>query len=139
MLSRRGRGGKKGNSRHNENNKIYRHALPIILDVDRVQETRKYTTNFLGLFGLSLSRIEVPCLDCFLDIATRSVWVTDSQNAMILWRRGFFGKGSLSRSEPSWYTRQVNQRKAKAAGSAYNLIFPFSLLPRPSNSVNIQI
>ncbi|KNZ75114.1 putative tRNA-splicing endonuclease subunit sen2 [Termitomyces sp. J132] len=31
---------------------------------------------------------------------------------MLLWRRGFFGKGDLSRSEPSWLARQINIRKA---------------------------
>lgn len=31
---------------------------------------------------------------------------------MILWRRGFFGKGNLSRSEPSWLSRQLNIMKA---------------------------
>ncbi|KAG5637787.1 hypothetical protein H0H81_003179 [Sphagnurus paluster] len=30
---------------------------------------------------------------------------------MLLWRRGFFGKGDLSRSEPSWMARQINNRK----------------------------
>ncbi|KAL0953485.1 hypothetical protein HGRIS_004715 [Hohenbuehelia grisea] len=32
---------------------------------------------------------------------------------MTLWRRGFFGKGDLSRSEPSWLTRQINIRENK--------------------------
>lgn len=139
MLSRRGRGGKKGNARRNENNKIYEHALPVILDVGRVQYTRSYTTNFLGLFGLSTSRIETPCINCFLDIPTRSVWVTENDDAMILWRRGFFGKGSLSRSEPSWYTRQVNQRKAKAAGSECGSVYPKRFCYCRTNSANTKL
>ena len=37
--------------------------------------------------------------------ATSSVNVTDSVSIQGLWCRGFFGKGSLSRSEPTWLTR----------------------------------
>lgn len=33
---------------------------------------------------------------------TRSVHVTDLKSMNDLWRQGFFGKGSLSRSEPTW-------------------------------------
>ena len=29
---------------------------------------------------------------------------------VILWRRGFFGKGALSRSDPSWRQRVQNKR-----------------------------
>lgn len=38
----------------------------------------------------------------YFDIATRSVHVTDEAFVRGLWERGFFGKGSLSRSEPTW-------------------------------------
>ncbi|KAL8934039.1 MAG: hypothetical protein Q9211_005437 [Gyalolechia sp. 1 TL-2023] len=37
---------------------------------------------------------------------TRSVHVTDEATARILWEQGFFGKGSLSRSEPAWLERE---------------------------------
>ncbi|KAF8424737.1 hypothetical protein EV426DRAFT_599145 [Tirmania nivea] len=37
--------------------------------------------------------------------ATYSVNVTDAVSIQGLWCRGFFGKGSLSRSEPTWLTR----------------------------------
>jgi len=37
--------------------------------------------------------------------ATCSVNVTDAVSIQGLWCRGFFGKGSLSRSEPTWLTR----------------------------------
>lgn len=36
---------------------------------------------------------------------TRSVKVLDEGAMLRLWEMGFFGKGSLSRSEPSWYGR----------------------------------
>ncbi len=37
---------------------------------------------------------------------TRSVHVTDNASIRLLWERGFFGKGTLSRSEPSWLDRE---------------------------------
>lgn len=40
---------------------------------------------------------------------TRSVHVTDLKSMNDLWRQGFFGKGSLSRSEPTWLKRQLGE------------------------------
>ncbi|KAG8529738.1 uncharacterized protein KY384_005219 [Bacidia gigantensis] len=37
---------------------------------------------------------------------SNSVHVTDHAQARLLWERGFFGKGSLSRSEPTWLDRE---------------------------------
>lgn len=44
---------------------------------------------------------------------TRSVHVTDPKSIRILWEQGFFGKGSLSRSEPTWLQTE-NARRGKA-------------------------
>ena len=41
---------------------------------------------------------------------TRSVHVTDVVAIRALWEKGFFGKGSLSRSEPSWLDREKRRR-----------------------------
>ncbi|KAL8702891.1 MAG: hypothetical protein Q9201_003924 [Fulgogasparrea decipioides] len=41
---------------------------------------------------------------------TSSVHVTDEATARILWEQGFFGKGSLSRSEPSWLARKETKQ-----------------------------
>lgn len=41
---------------------------------------------------------------------TRSVHVTDAIAIRALWESGFFGKGSLSRSEPSWLDREKRKR-----------------------------
>jgi len=38
----------------------------------------------------------------YFDAPTRSIHVTDEAFVRGLWERGFFGKGSLSRSEPTW-------------------------------------
>ncbi|KAF2483328.1 hypothetical protein BDY17DRAFT_297269 [Neohortaea acidophila] len=50
---------------------------------------------------------------------TRSVHVTDPRCARILWQMGFFGKGTLSRSEPSWLKREearVREQRMKPKG-----------------------
>lgn len=40
------------------------------------------------------------------DSATSSVHVTDPASIQAFWNHGFFGKGSLSRSEPTWLSRR---------------------------------
>ena len=46
----------------------------------------------------------------YFDTATSSVHVTDEKAIRILWEMGFFGKGSLSRSEPSWLEREMKKK-----------------------------
>lgn len=53
----------------------------------------------------------------YYSAATRSVHVTDDTAAWALWQSGFFGKGSLSRSEPEWLERE-KRRLAVANGTA---------------------
>ncbi|EME82035.1 uncharacterized protein MYCFIDRAFT_89840 [Pseudocercospora fijiensis CIRAD86] len=52
----------------------------------------------------------------YFSLETRSVHVTDPQHARALWEMGFFGKGTLSRSEPSWVDREKARLKAQNAG-----------------------
>lgn len=40
------------------------------------------------------------------DPASRTVHVTDPRSMLAFWNNGFFGKGSLSRSEPTWLSRK---------------------------------
>lgn len=47
-----------------------------------------------------------PSFKAFISPETRSVHVINEQTIRTLWERGFFGKGSLSRSEPSWLDRE---------------------------------
>ncbi|KAH9842176.1 putative tRNA-splicing endonuclease subunit tsp-2 [Teratosphaeria destructans] len=49
-------------------------------------------------------------LPSYFSPETRSVHVTDPVHIRALWEMGFFGKGTLSRSEPSW----LDRAKAKA-------------------------
>lgn len=52
----------------------------------------------------------------YFSTQTRSIHVTDPQHARALWEMGFFGKGTLSRSEPSWIDREKARLKVQNAG-----------------------
>lgn len=47
---------------------------------------------------------------------TRSIHVTDPVHVRALWESGFFGKGTLSRSEPNWLTAEKARLKAGGGG-----------------------
>lgn len=72
-----------------------------------------FLSSFFSSFpGLSLSP---PQIQAIYDELTKSVWVHGEEDMVMLWRRGFFGKGSLSRSEPSW-KRRVENMLAESQG-----------------------
>ncbi|KAJ6496806.1 hypothetical protein DFH09DRAFT_342926 [Mycena vulgaris] len=98
----------KAAGRRNDNNRIYGCPLPLIFWYPPPTRVR----SILGLVGLTLTKVETPQCQGIFDEATRSVWVSSRNDSTILWRRGFFGKGDLSRSEPSWLARQINSRRA---------------------------
>ncbi|PSK36745.1 hypothetical protein B9Z65_1928 [Elsinoe australis] len=54
----------------------------------------------------------------YLSHETRSIHITDPKHARALWEMGFFGKGSLSRSEPTWLDRERARRKAGLGGTS---------------------
>ncbi|GAA5822313.1 hypothetical protein JCM3770_001567 [Rhodotorula araucariae] len=60
--------------------------------------------------ALRLGHLAPPHIDAVWDALTQTVWVRDDAHMMQLWRQGFFGKGVLSRSEPSWRRRVENRR-----------------------------
>ncbi|KAH7413822.1 hypothetical protein DE146DRAFT_8205 [Phaeosphaeria sp. MPI-PUGE-AT-0046c] len=45
---------------------------------------------------------------------TQSIHVTDATSIRALWEHGFWGKGSLSRSEPQWLSAEKKRRGAQA-------------------------
>uniref|UniRef100_A0A0W0F357 tRNA-splicing endonuclease subunit Sen2 n=1 Tax=Moniliophthora roreri TaxID=221103 RepID=A0A0W0F357_MONRR len=106
-------GPNKGNfARRSENNRIYAHPLPLIFE----NPLPKHARSISHTLGLSLTRVINPHCEGYLDIATRSVWVVKSSDSRLLWGKGFWGKGDLSRSEPSWLARRIRDRKAGAKG-----------------------
>ncbi|KAL3459839.1 hypothetical protein BJX64DRAFT_301003 [Aspergillus heterothallicus] len=46
----------------------------------------------------------------YFDSNTSSIHVTDEETVRALWEMGFFGKGSLSRSEPTWLDQEKKRR-----------------------------
>jgi tRNA-splicing endonuclease subunit Sen2 len=80
---------------------LYHNLLPLI------PAKPSYLATLLSSFPfLSLSP---PQIQAIYDEMTRTVWVQQDDDMVLLWRRGFFGKGTLSRSEPSWKRRVENK------------------------------
>lgn len=70
------------------------------------------------LFTASQSHPDPPYIGLF-DLDSSSVHIWDERSRDALWRQGFFGKGNLSRSEPTWLTR--TKRKVGVIGANENL------------------
>ncbi|KAL1698958.1 hypothetical protein EV121DRAFT_284445 [Schizophyllum commune] len=116
---RRGGGPGKGGARRADNNRVYGNPLPLLFvepEPPRRILERLTPGGILHSLGLRPTEAINPHCEGVFDPATKSVWVIDMRSVLILWQRGFFGKGHLSRSEPSWLARQVNDRRAAAQG-----------------------
>ncbi|WVW80390.1 tRNA-intron endonuclease [Kwoniella bestiolae CBS 10118] len=120
-----GAGKNAARARNLANQKRYANPLPILFNTpSSAASSSKSKASSSSSSGLVLSsffpsaRIEVPqCVGSF-DPITRSVWIEDERSKHILFTRGFFGKGSLSRSEPSWRERRVALLKGGATLAA---------------------
>lgn len=44
-------------------------------------------------------------------LESNGVWIDDLEDMQFLWTNGFFGKGTLSRSEPSWRFAGLNPKR----------------------------
>lgn len=65
---------------------------------------------------LSHGVADTPPCEGWYDATTQSVWLRSESDAARLWTHGFFGKGQLSRSEPTWAARQLADKEARARG-----------------------
>ncbi|BEI87140.1 hypothetical protein CcaverHIS002_0704860 [Cutaneotrichosporon cavernicola] len=114
----RGFQGKGGRSKRDANMLKYGTPLPILLPSSPLHPN---TTSRVGhivdpttlkeqghiIAGLGVrNRLVVPAIVGVLDADTGSVWV-EGEGMEVLFNRGFFGKGTLSRSDPSWRKRRV--------------------------------
>ena len=96
-----------------ERNRIYGHALPIVLPVSG-------TRHVLGIEPFRTADVlKRPQVLGVFDVTTQSVWVLQSSHARLLWERGFFGKGSLSRSEPTWLARHTAPITSAGVGGEF--------------------
>lgn len=86
---------------------LYLHLLPLL------PTPPSFISSFLSSIpSLSLNPTQIQAV---YDELTGMIRVHDERDMELLWRRGFFGKGSLSRSEPSW-RRRVENKIALAEG-----------------------
>ncbi|KAI8933255.1 hypothetical protein NX059_009886 [Plenodomus lindquistii] len=98
------------------------HAKPLPLDVYPLPA-------FLPHNPISIVRIAVALLSssiwppkshtvvhrAYYSPETQSIHVTDPASVRALWEQGFWGKGSLSRSEPQWLVAEKRKRGAEAS------------------------
>lgn len=112
----------KGRARAAANHKKYGTPLPILLPESPLYAAAlasppaNSTVVRLGLF--SSARAIVPTVVGVLDRASQSVRVSDAEDMRLLFERGFFGKGALSRSEPSWRAGRAELLKGGSAANA---------------------
>ncbi|KAM3417673.1 tRNA-splicing endonuclease subunit Sen2 [Cercospora zeina] len=92
------------------------HPLPAFHPTNPVSILRLAYAYLSQILSRPSSHPSTPCIGYFSP-ETRSVHVTDPKHARALWELGFFGKGTLSRSEMSWRSREKARFLAKRAGS----------------------
>ncbi|GAA6019484.1 hypothetical protein JCM8202_001826 [Rhodotorula sphaerocarpa] len=83
---------------------------------------QSYTHSLLSALGASSAATQLapPKVRAHWDDLSHAVWVKNDDDMNRLWKQGFFGKGFLSRSEPSW-KRRVENRRAHLEGREQNL------------------
>ncbi|KAK4055880.1 tRNA splicing endonuclease subunit sen2 [Microbotryomycetes sp. JL221] len=103
---------------------VYRHLLPLVPATvsPTPQNHTAVKPSWLSSFASTLPhwRWQPPEVEAWYDDLTNTVWVTQQDDMKLLWQRGFFGKGTLSRSEPSWKQR-VENKLAQLEGRQQNL------------------
>ncbi|PVG03155.1 hypothetical protein CPB86DRAFT_749246 [Serendipita vermifera] len=92
-----------------ENEGIYGQPLPRVTPVS-------WWTKALEFLGLQAATEPDEAVVGVMDVASHAVWIYDEESQMTLWRRGFFGKGNLSRSEPTWLRREINRLRIQKGG-----------------------
>jgi tRNA-splicing endonuclease subunit Sen2 len=97
------KGGKRG-SRNAKQVAYYSDPLPLLSQPP--QFNLFWPSTYLSLF---LPRPSPPAYVGIWCSDTRSVNVTGDVEGAEIWRRGMWGKGTLSRSEPTWRMRKTNE------------------------------
>lgn len=92
------------------------HPLPAFIPHSPLSLLRIAYVLLKEIYSFPTSHTE-PCIGYFSS-ETRSVHITDPSHVRALWEMGFFGKGTLSRSEPSWLVREQARRTAGPGGSS---------------------
>jgi tRNA-splicing endonuclease subunit Sen2 len=109
-------GGKNKQARPQKPNYRHIHRFPLPVAVHPLPPLIPH--NPLSVISVLLSYLttylvsppEKEIYSAYFDASTSSIQVTDPKTMRALWEMGFFGKGSLSRSEPSWLEREKKRR-----------------------------
>ncbi|WVF70679.1 hypothetical protein IAT40_005472 [Kwoniella sp. CBS 6097] len=112
-----------GKARFLANQKKYGTPLPVLFPNSQHNNNYKFSrpTVLSSLVSSSLSltdpqsKVTIPNIVGVYDPITRSVWIEDEQSKEWAFCKGFFGKGTLSRSEPSWRERRIGLLKGGTA------------------------
>jgi tRNA-splicing endonuclease subunit Sen2 len=102
-------------------NQIHRHLLPVQtypLPVLIPHNPLSLAAIVLSYLTQVLAPPAQPTYNGYFSSATSSIHVTDPDAVRKLWEMGFFGRGSLSRSEPTWLENQ----KKKGATAEENTV-----------------
>jgi tRNA-splicing endonuclease subunit Sen2 len=91
------------------------HPLPAFLPQNPLSLLR-IAYAYLSQIINTPSSHPTPLITGIFSPETRSVHITDQASVRALWEMGFFGKGTLSRSEPSWLDREKARLKASKYG-----------------------
>lgn len=91
------------------------HPLPAFVPQNPLSLLRIAYMYLSQLISAPSSHRDVPITGVFSS-ETRSVHITDHASVRALWEMGFFGKGTMSRSEPSWLDREKARMKANKHG-----------------------
>lgn len=102
---------------------LYRQLLPVL------PAKQSFSTSLHSALGHSLETLPI---QAEWDHFSASIWVHRESDMVRLWRQGFFGKGLLSRSEPSW-KRRVENRRAEVDGTQKRTLPLF--LPSPLRTI----
>ncbi len=107
-------------NRKSQLNELYKDPLPVtVFPLPPITPHNPISVLYCLYAYFFPNRPNIRKLVGILSPETRSVWITDETTAHDLWFCGFFGKGTLSRSEPSWYIR--TQRLLGIIGQNENL------------------
>ncbi|RIA96438.1 hypothetical protein C1645_815303 [Glomus cerebriforme] len=87
----------------------YTVPLPLLLSPSLLSRFLSYFTPFT-IFS-STRKIKGK-----YDEKAQAVIISNREDMEKLWKEGFFGKGSLSRSEPTWFWRNSNKNKGEGKG-----------------------
>lgn len=91
------------------------HPLPAFHPTNPISLLRLVYTYVSQLLASPSSHPTAPYIGHYSP-ETRSIHVTDPQHVRALWEMGFFGKGTLSRSEPSWLEREKARVRLRHGG-----------------------